>query len=87
MTWSVQFYHERRGLLARYRVEAASASAAVLLGRRALLAEYPRAAAPARTRSLYERARAKEGDDGWALYRIGNIGARQATASVDGHRT
>jgi hypothetical protein len=83
MTWSVQFYNERRGLLARYRVEAALPPAAVLLGRRALLAEYPSAAAPARPWSLYQQARADADDGGWVLYRIASVGAGQATATVE----
>jgi hypothetical protein len=37
----MEFYHERRGILARYDIEAPLPAAAVLLGRRALLAEYP----------------------------------------------
>ena len=74
MTWSLQFYNERRGLLARYSVEAALPPAAVLLGRRALFAEYPRAAAPARPRSLYQQARADPDDGGWVLYRIASVG-------------
>jgi len=74
--WAVQFYNERRGLLARYVVEAALPPAAVVLGRRALLAEYPRETAP--FRSLYQRARADAADGGWVLYRIGNVGAEPA---------
>jgi hypothetical protein len=73
MIWSVQFYNERRGLLARYRVEAALPPAAVVLGRRALFAAYPRAAAPVRPGSLYQRARAEPDDGGWVLYRIGSV--------------
>ena len=74
MTWSVQFYNERRGLLARYSVEAALPPAAVLLGRRALLAQYPAGAMRARPASLYQRARADADDGGWVLYRIASIG-------------
>jgi hypothetical protein len=76
MMWSIQFYNERRGLLARYNVEAALPPAAVLLGRRALFAEYPRApraAAPARPTSLYQQARADPDDGGWVLYRIASV--------------
>ena len=73
MIWSVQFYNERRRLLARYRVEAALAPAAVVLGRRALFAAYPRAAAPAAPASLYQRARAEPDDGGWVLYRIASV--------------
>jgi hypothetical protein len=81
VTWAVQFYNERRGLLARYVVEAALPPAAVVLGRRALLAEYPRATAFAPLRSLYQRARADAAAGGWVLYRIGNVGAEPAPAN------
>ena len=73
MIWSVQFYNERRKLLARYRVEAALPPAAVVLGRRALFAAYPRAAAPAAPASLYQQARADPDDGGWVLYRIASV--------------
>ena len=73
MIWSVQFYNERRGLLARYRVEAPLPPAAVVLGRRALYAAYPPAAAPPASTSLYQRARADRNDAGWVLYRIGSV--------------
>jgi hypothetical protein len=73
MIWSVQFYNERRGLLARYSVEAALPPEAVLLARRALVGAYPPAAAPARPASLYQRARAEPDDGGWVLYRIGQV--------------
>ena len=74
MIWSVQFYNERRRLLARYSVEAPLPPAAVLLGRRALVADYPRAAAPARPASLYQEARTDPDDGGWVLYRIASVG-------------
>ena len=71
LRWLMEFYSERRGILARYGVEAPLPAAAVLLGREALLAEYP----PARARrrlSLPERAERAGGQDGsgWVLYRI-----------------
>lgn len=68
----MEFYHERRGILARYSIEAPLPAAAVLLGRRALLAEYP--LTPTRGwPSLFKRAQCVEGQDpsGWVLYRIG----------------
>ena len=71
MKWRLEFYHERRRILARYGVEAQLPAAAVTLGRRALSAEYP--AAPPRGRpSLFKRAQGVEGQDpsGWVLYRI-----------------
>jgi hypothetical protein len=71
MTWWTEFYSERRGILARYAVEAALPAAAVLLGRSALLAEYP-PTPPRRGLSLFERAERSGGQDatGWVLYRI-----------------
>jgi hypothetical protein len=87
MTWSVQFYNERRGLLARYSVEAALPPAAILLGRRALFAEYPSAAAPARPTGLYQQARADANDGGWVLYRIASVGAPPGAAAVEASRT
>ena len=71
MVWWTEFYSERRGVLARYRVEAASPAAAVLLGRSALLAEYP-PRSPRDRLSLFERAQRSGGQDvsGWVLYRI-----------------
>lgn len=71
MRWSMEFYNERRGILARYGVEALLPAAAVLLGRNAVLAEYP--SIPRRSRaSLFERAERVGGQDasGWILYRI-----------------
>jgi hypothetical protein len=81
MIWSVQFYNERRGVLARYSVEAALPPEAVVLGRRALVAAYP-TAAPARPASLYQQARAEPDDGGWVLYRIGSVG--ESTQPFDG---
>lgn len=71
MRWLTQFYNERRGILARYGVEAPSPRAAVPLGWSAVLAEYP--TVPRRGRlSLFERAKRTGGQDasGWVLYRI-----------------
>jgi hypothetical protein len=71
MRWRLEFYNERRGILARYAVEAPLPAAAVLLGRNAVLAEHP--PAPARGRlSLFARAERIGGQDasGWVLYRI-----------------
>ena len=74
MIWSVQFYNERRGVMARYSVEAALPPDAVLLGGRALMADYPRSKAAATPRSLYQQARADPDDGGWVLYRIASVG-------------
>jgi hypothetical protein len=71
MRWLMEFYHERRGILARYGIEAPLPGAAVVLGRRALLAEHP--PIPTRGRpSLFKQAQGVEGQDpsGWILYRI-----------------
>ncbi len=71
MKWLMQFYNERRGILARYGIEAPLPAEAVLLGRKAVLAEHP--SIPRRRRpSLFERAQRAGGQDasGWVLYRI-----------------
>ena len=67
----MEFYHERRGILARYGIDAPLPGEAVVLGRRALLAEHP--PVPARSRpSLFKQAQGVEGQhpSGWVLYRI-----------------
>ena len=71
MKWLLDFYNERRRILARYAIEAPLPAAAVLLGRQALLAEHPSARARGRL-SLLERAERAGGQDGsgWVLYRI-----------------
>jgi hypothetical protein len=71
MRWRMEFYNERRGILARYGIEAPLPAAAVRLGWNAVLAEYP--STPRRSRlSLFERAKRVGGQDasGWVLYRI-----------------
>jgi hypothetical protein len=71
MRWRLEFYNERRTTLAPYSVEAPTATAAVALGRTALLAEHPSTPARGR-RSLFEQAGRVGGQDagGWVLYRI-----------------
>lgn len=71
MTWRMEFYHEQRGLMAGYSIEAPLPPAAVLLGWKALLAEHPPARARGRP-SLFARAERLGGQDasGWVLYRI-----------------
>jgi len=83
MTWLVEFYHERRRLLARYGVEAPLPAAAVVLGRQALRAEHP-SPPPARRVSLFKQAQLIEGQgaDGWVLYRIGRGAARTSTGAL-----
>jgi hypothetical protein len=70
MKWLMEFYNERRRTLARYAIEG-PLSTAVVLGRKALLAEYPPPPARRRLR-LLERADRAAGHDGsgWVLYRI-----------------
>jgi hypothetical protein len=71
MKWLIEFYNERRGILARYGIEAPLPAAAVLLGWNAVLAEYPSPPRKGRL-SLFERAERIGGQDasGWVLYRI-----------------
>ena len=71
MRWLMEFYNERRRILARYGIEAPLPAAALLLGRKAALAEYP-STPRARRPSLFERAERVGGQDasGWVLYRI-----------------
>ena len=71
MKWLMEFYNERRGILARYGIEAPLPAAAALLGLKAVLAEYPSAARKGRL-SLFEWAERLGGQDasGWVLYRI-----------------
>jgi len=71
MKWLMEFYNERRGILARYGIEAPVPAAAVLAGRSAVLAEYPSVRARGRL-SLFERAERAGGQDGsgWVLSRI-----------------
>ena len=71
MKWLIEFYHDRRGIVAQYRIEAPLPAEAVLLGREALFTDHPRARARGRP-SLLERAERVGGQDGsgWVLYRI-----------------
>jgi hypothetical protein len=71
MTWRMQFYNERRGILARYNIDAPLPAEATRLGWKAVLAEHP--STPRRSRlSLFELAERIGGQDasGWVLYRI-----------------
>jgi hypothetical protein len=79
MQWSVQFYNQRRGLMARFSVEARLPPEAVVLGRRALVAEYP-TPPPRRRRSLF--AQAADTDGGWVIYRIASVGAGHIAATA-----
>lgn len=86
MKWLMEFYNERRGILARYGIEAPLPAAAVLLGRKAVLAEYP--STPRRSRlSLFEQAERVGGQDasGWVLYRIVKENAHASPDAVPAH--
>jgi len=71
MRWIMDFYNERRRLVARTTIEAPLPAAAVALGRNAIRVRYP-APRVRRTLSLFERAERAGGRDGsgWVLYRI-----------------
>jgi hypothetical protein len=71
MKWLMEFYNERRGILAHYRFDAPLPVAAARLGLNAAIAEYPAPPGKGR-RSLFERAARTGGQDpsGWVLYRI-----------------
>jgi hypothetical protein len=71
MKWVIDFYNERRAIVARYDVDAPSAAAAVVSGRKAVFTEYPPARARGRA-SLFEQAERVGGQDGsgWIVYRI-----------------
>lgn len=75
MKWRLQFYHERRGMLAHQGVEAARPDEAVRLGWTAMLADHAPVARRRRL-SLFDRAERAGGQDasGWVLYRIGTDG-------------
>lgn len=86
MKWLMEFYNERRGILARYGIEAPLPAEAVRLGRRSVLSEYP--SAPRRSRlSLFERAERVGGQDasGWVLYRIVRDGRQGSPGVAQAH--
>jgi hypothetical protein len=71
MKWRMQFYNERRGILAGYDIDAPLPAEAVRLGWKAVLTAHP--SPPRRSRlSLFEQAERIGGQDasGWVLYRI-----------------
>ena len=86
MKWLVQFYNERRAILARYGVEARLPADAVRLGWKAVLAEHPTPRRHGRL-GLFERAQRVEGQDasGWILYRIRREGGQTRAESVVEH--
>ena len=86
MRWLMEFYNERRGILARYGIEAPLPAAAALLGLKAALAEYPSPPRKGRL-SLFERAERLGGQDpsGWVLYRIVKDSAQGSADVVSAH--
>jgi hypothetical protein len=86
MKWRMQFYNERRGILARYNIDAPLPAEAVRLGWKAVLAEHP--STPRRHRlSLFERAERIGGQDvsGWVLYRIGKDNEHESPNVAQAH--
>lgn len=73
MRWRMEFYHERRGILAHYGVDATRPADALRLGWEAVLAEHP-SPPPRRRLPLVDRAQRADGRhaSGWVLYRILN---------------
>jgi hypothetical protein len=86
MRWLMEFYNERRGILARYGIEAPLPAAAALLGLKAVLAEYPSPPRKGRL-TLFERAERIGGQDpsGWILYRIVKASAQGLPDAVPAH--
>ena len=86
MRWLMEFYNERRGILARYGIEAPLPAAAARLGRNAVLAEYPSPPRKGRL-SLFEQAERIGGQDasGWVLYRIVKENAHASPDAVPAH--
>ena len=86
MTWRMQFYNERRGILARYDIDAPLPAEAVRLGWKAVLAEHP--STPRRSRlSLFELAERIGGQDasGWVLYRIARDSEHESPDVAEAH--
>ena len=86
MKWWMQFYNERRGILARYDIDAPLPAEAVQLGWKAVRAEHP--STPRRSRlSLFERAERIGGQDpsGWVLYRIGKDSEQVGPGVLQAH--
>jgi hypothetical protein len=86
MKWLIEFYNERRGILARYSIEAPLPAAAAVLGLKAVLAEYPSPPRKGRL-SLFEQAERLGGQDasGWVLYRIVKASAQGSPDAVSAH--
>ena len=72
MRWRMDFYHQSRGILARYSIESPLPAAALELGWSALAADYPLVASRRRSRARLRTDRAGGQDGGgWQLHRIG----------------
>lgn len=86
MKWRMQFYNARRGVLARYDVDAPLPAGAVQLGWKAVLAEHP-STPRGRRLTLFERAERIGGQDasGWVLYRIAKHQERESQDVVPAH--
>jgi hypothetical protein len=86
MKWRMQFYNERRGILAPYDIDAMLPAEAVRLGWKAVLAEHP--TTPQRRRpSLFELAERIGGQDasGWVLYRIAKANEHEPSNVAQAH--
>jgi hypothetical protein len=88
MRWLMEFYNERRGIFARYDLEAPLPAAAALLGLNAARAEYPSPPTKGRL-SLFEQAERVGGRDasGWVLHRIVKASAPRSPDAVAAHAT
>jgi hypothetical protein len=86
MNWRMEFYNERRGIWARYAIEAPLPAAAVLSGLNAAIAEHPTPPRKGRL-SLFERADLIGGQDasGWVLHRIVKQNAQAVPDAVPAH--
>jgi hypothetical protein len=86
MKWRMQFYNERRGILASYDIDAPLPAEAVLLGWKAVLAEHPPTLRRSRL-SLFEQAERIGGQDasGFVLYRMARDSEHGAPSVVQAH--
>ncbi len=86
MNWRMEFYNERRRIVACYGMEAPLPAEAVRLGWKAVLAEYPSTPRKGRL-SLFDRAERVGGRDasGWVLYRIEKDSERASPGVAQAH--
>jgi hypothetical protein len=86
MNWRMQFYNERRGILAPYDIDAPLPAEAVRLGWKAVLAEHPSTPRGSRL-TLFERAERIGGQDasGWVLYRIAKDNGHESHDVAQAH--